>query len=151
METLKCTKPLHSLGGTGEKSGPDIWGNPFYHQYLCVPDGENGYVCGGQDQRGEWPTDGMLGPGKASNDTREGASRCESVEPDNDCIESCLKEKLKGARPFYTVLPDWMFPMKFGLVNNCQDWSNDTLKTCQMKCSGNNAGRLMRFILTGVL
>ncbi|SQD05882.1 rhsC element core protein RshC [Escherichia coli] len=28
------------MGGTGERSGPDIWGNPFYHQYLCVPDGK---------------------------------------------------------------------------------------------------------------
>ncbi|MGG7387344.1 RHS repeat-associated core domain-containing protein, partial [Escherichia coli] len=40
LETLKCIKPLHSMGGTGERSVPDIWGNPFYHQYLCVPDGK---------------------------------------------------------------------------------------------------------------
>ena len=26
LETLKCIKPLHSMGGTGERSGPDIWG-----------------------------------------------------------------------------------------------------------------------------
>ncbi|EFF9657458.1 protein rhsC, partial [Escherichia coli] len=49
LETLKCIKPLHSMGGTGERSGPDIWGNPFYHQYLCVPDGKGDYTCGGQD------------------------------------------------------------------------------------------------------
>lgn len=96
---------MHSLGGTGKTSGPDIWGNPLYHQYLCVPDGENGYVCGSQDQRGEWPTDGMLGPGKASNDTREGAIRCESVEPDNDCIESYLKENLKEQGLFIPYYP----------------------------------------------
>ncbi len=65
LETLKCVKPLHSMGGTGEKSGPDIWGNPFYHQYVCVPDGADGHKCGGQDQRGEVFGDGMWGPGKA--------------------------------------------------------------------------------------
>ncbi|MCZ0216344.1 DUF6531 domain-containing protein [Escherichia coli] len=66
LETLKCIKPLHSMGGTGERSGPDIWGNPFYHQYLCVPDGKGDYTCGGQDQRGESKGDGLWGPGKAS-------------------------------------------------------------------------------------
>lgn len=149
-ETLKCIKPLHSIGGIGEKSGPDIWGNPLYHQYLCVSNGKNGYICGGQDQRGELSNDGILGPGKASQDTREGAGRCDSVESNNDCIENCLKDKFKGERPFYSVLPDWMFPIKFGLVKNCQDWSNDTLKTCQIKCSGNNLERIIDFIFTGV-
>ncbi|HAX1953570.1 TPA: hypothetical protein JXT30_005856, partial [Escherichia coli] len=61
------------MGGTGERSGPDIWGNPFYHQYLCVPDGKGDYTCGGQDQRGESKGDGLWGPGKASNDTKEAA------------------------------------------------------------------------------
>ena len=60
LETLKCIKPLHSMGGTGERSGPDIWGNPFYHQYLCVPDGKGDYTCGGQDQRGESKGDGVF-------------------------------------------------------------------------------------------
>ncbi|MGG6633446.1 UNVERIFIED_CONTAM: RHS domain-containing protein, partial [Enterobacter cloacae] len=151
LETLKCIKPLHSLGGTGEKSGPDIWGNPLYHQYLCVPDGKGGYICGGQDQRGETGTDGLWGPGKASNDTKEGSGRCDSVEKDNDCIENCLKEKFKGPRPRYTVLPDGIFPIKLGLFKNCQDWAEDTLKSCQMKCSGNDVKRLIRFMLTGVI
>ncbi len=151
LETVKCIKPLHSLGGTGEKSGPDIWGNPFYHQYLCVSDGKGRDICGGQDQRGEHATDGLWGAGKASNDTKESGGRCDSVEPDNSCIENCLKEKFKGIRPRYTVLPDIPISINLGLFKNCQDWSDDALKSCRMKCSGNDFGRLIRFMLTGVI
>lgn len=96
LETLKCIKPLHSMGGTGERSDPDIWGNPFYHQYICIPDGVGGHKCGGQDQRGEVFGDGMWGPGKASNDSVEGTANCEQVESDNKCIESCIEEKIAG-------------------------------------------------------
>ena len=151
LETLKCIKPLHSLGGSGEKSGPDIWGNPFYHQYLCVSDGKGGYICGGQDQRGESKGDGLWGPGKASNDTKEGAGRCDSVEADNSCIESCLKEKFKGTRPRYSVLPDHLSIIKLGLFKNCQDWADDSLEICKMKCSGNDIGRFIKFALSGVM
>ncbi|EPU0846595.1 rhs element protein RhsC, partial [Escherichia coli] len=146
LETLKCIKPLHSMGGTGERSGPDIWGNPFYHQYLCVPDGKGDYTCGGQDQRGESKGDGLWGPGKASNDTKEAAGRCDLVETDNSCVENCLKGKFKEVRPRYSVLPDIFTPINLGLFKNCQDWSNDSLETCKMKCSGNNIGRFIRFV-----
>ncbi|HDV1588604.1 TPA: RHS repeat protein, partial [Escherichia coli] len=151
LETLKCIKPLHSMGGTGERSGPDIWGNPFYHQYLCVPDGKGDYTCGGQDQRGESKGDGLWGLGKASNDTKEAAGRCDLVETDNSCVENCLKGKFKEVRPRYSVLPDIFTPINLGLFKNCQDWSNDSLETCKMKCSGNNIGRFIRFVFTGVM
>ncbi|MDZ6880472.1 rhs element protein RhsC, partial [Escherichia coli] len=151
LETLKCIKPLHSMGGTGERSGSDIWGNPFYHQYLCVPDGKGDYTCGGQDQRGESKGDGLWGPGKASNDTKEAAGRCDLVETDNSCVENCLKGKFKEVRPRYSVLPDIFTPINLGLFKNCQDWSNDSLETCKMKCSGNNIGRFIRFVFTGVM
>ncbi|EJE6849140.1 RHS repeat protein, partial [Escherichia coli] len=151
LETLKCIKPLHSMGGTGERSGPDIWGNLFYHQYLCVPDGKGDYTCGGQDQRGESKGDGLWGPGKASNDTKEAAGRCDLVETDNSCVENCLKGKFKEVRPRYSVLPDIFTPINLGLFKNCQDWSNDSLETCKMKCSGNNIGRFIRFVSTGVM
>ncbi|EII3509387.1 rhs element protein RhsC, partial [Escherichia coli] len=151
LETLKCIKPLHSMGGTGERSGPDIWGNPFYHQYLCVPDGKGDYTCGGQDQRGESKGDGLWGPGKASNDTKEAAGRCDLVETDNSCVENCLKGNFKEVRPRYSVLPDIFTPINLGLFKNCQDWSNDSLETCKMKCSGNNIGRFIRFVFTGVM
>ncbi|TBL78724.1 hypothetical protein EYY94_01500, partial [Obesumbacterium proteus] len=151
LETLKCIKPLHSIGGEGEKSGPDIWGNPLYHQYLCVPDGKNGYICGGQDQRGKRSSDGIFGPGKASQDSKNSAGRCDTLEPDNSCLENCLKEKFKGPRPLYTVLPDWLFPVKLGLTKNCQDWSDDTFETCKNKCNGNNFKKLINYLYKGIL
>ncbi|EDI2546163.1 RHS repeat-associated core domain-containing protein [Salmonella enterica subsp. enterica serovar Koketime] len=144
LETLKCIKPLHSMGGTGERSGPDIWGNPFYHQYICIPDGVGGHKCGGQDQRGEVFGDGMWGPGKASNDSVEGAANCEQVESDNKCIESCIEEKIAGPRPRYTVLPDMFSLFRTGTFKNCQDWSNDTLDDCRMKCSKNKVSTVIR-------
>lgn len=72
----------------------------------------------------------MWGPGKASNDSVEGAGNCEQVESDNKCIESCIEEKIAGPRPRYTVLPDMFSLFRTGTFKNCQDWSNDTLDDC---------------------
>ena len=63
LQTFMCTKPLHALGGTGLRSGPDIPGNLLYHQFICVPDGKGGMSCGGQDRQ-----KGPFGPGKPSKD-----------------------------------------------------------------------------------
>ncbi len=150
LETQECIKPLHSLGGTGERSGPDIWGNPLYHKYLCVPDGKGGHICGGQDQRGENWYDGLWGPGKPSVDTLEGGGKCETIEPDNTCLEECLKGKFSGPRPRYTVLPDNLTTLKIGVLKNCQDWSDDIFNSCKNKCSGNTTGRFLNFIYKGV-
>ncbi|MCV5681191.1 hypothetical protein OFN25_25800, partial [Escherichia coli] len=73
------------------------------------------------------------------------------VETDNSCVENCLKGKFKEVRPRYSVLPDIFTPINLGLFKNCQDWSNDSLETCKMKCSGNNIGRFIRFVFTGVM
>jgi RHS repeat-associated protein len=58
LKTFMCMKPLDALGGTGRRSGPDIWGNPFYHQYICVASSNGTIVCGGQDRVGKpsWRT-----------------------------------------------------------------------------------------------
>ena len=66
-------------------------------------------------------------------------------------IVVCLKGKFKEVRPRYSVLPDIFTPINLGLFKNCQDWSNDSLETCKMKCSGNNIGRFIRFVFTGVM
>lgn len=92
-----------------------------------------------------------MGASKASNDTKEAAYCCDLVETDNSCVENCLKGKFKEVRPRYSVLPDIFTPINLGLFKNCQDWSNDSLETCKMKCSGNNIGRLIRFVFTGVM
>jgi len=123
LATFMCTKPLHALGGNGAKSGADIWGNPLYHQYLCVSDGKGGHICGGQDQRGTKWYDPLNGPGKPSNDSYD-KNTCEQEEPDNNCIEKCLLTKFNGPRPRYGI--------PFG--TDCQEWSDDALKQCQKQC-----------------
>ncbi|WGG51440.1 RHS repeat domain-containing protein [Rugamonas sp. DEMB1] len=125
LATFMCTKPLHALGGDGAKSGADTWGNPLYHQYLCVSDGKGEHICGGQDQRGKKWYDPLNGPGKPSNDSYDKIT-CKQEEPDNNCIEKCLLTKFNGPRPRYGI--------PFG--TDCQEWSNDALKQCQKQCKG---------------
>lgn len=123
LKTFMCKKPLHALGGVGARSGWDIAGNPLYHQYLCVSDGNGGYRCGGQDQRGQKWYDPINGPGKASSDQFD-QQTCEQREPDNSCIEQCLMRRFSGPRPRYGI--------PFG--TDCQEWSDDALTDCQQQC-----------------
>lgn len=120
LKTYKCTKPLHALGGTGRRSGPDIPGNPLYHEYLCVYNSSSA-ACGGQDRTG-----GPWSPGTPSLDVFNTA-RCDQVEPDNKCIEDCLLGAFAGPRPYYGLC---------GPGTNCQEWADSTLKSCRKKCSG---------------
>ena len=115
LKTVQCTKPLNALGGSGSRSGPDIWGNPFYHQYSCIV--RNGKVeCGGQDR-------GKDGKGKPSNDSM-GAGQCKDTQPDNDCFEQCLRDEWAKPRPPYGI--------PFG--TDCQEYDDDVNKRCRKKC-----------------
>ncbi|WP_156595019.1 hypothetical protein [Citrobacter amalonaticus] len=125
LDTYMCTIPLHTLGGTGTRSGPDIWGNPFYHQYLCVDNGKGGYTCGGQDRTGAAVFPGSKG--KATNDTwpTDGNGACKKVD-DRDCVNECVKNRVENKkRPWYQI--------PFGI--DCQDWSDDVLNSCKESCS----------------
>jgi hypothetical protein len=97
----------------------------LYHQYLCVPNGKGGYTCGGQDQRGKKWTDPFNGPGAPSNDEFD-KNRCSKVEPDNKCLEDCLRNAIDGPRPRYGI--------PFG--TDCQEWVDDQLKRCKAQCKG---------------
>jgi RHS repeat-associated protein len=49
LDTYMCTKPLDAISGQGspgKKTGPDILGNPLYHQYICI-EKEGAIICGG--------------------------------------------------------------------------------------------------------
>lgn len=91
LDAFMCTKPLHAMGGSGAKSGPDIWGNPAYHQYICVKVG-NTTVCGGQDRAG-----GPWSPGKPSDD-KFNPSSCEKKD-DRSCMDKCLTQKIQNREP----------------------------------------------------
>lgn len=136
LDTMMCIKPLHALGGSGSRSGPDIPANPLHHQYLCVPDGKGGYKCGGQDQRGKRWSDPIRGPGKPSNDSHDKGT-CERVEPDNTCLEQCLLRKFGEKRPAYGI--------PFG--TDCQEWSEQALQECRVECKVSMPKDVLRRLL----
>ena len=117
LKTMRCTKPLHSLG---PKWGPIgyKYGTQLYHQYSCVVD-KNGIVtCGGQDR-------GENGAGKPSNDVLDPPDgQCEETQPDNDCFEQCLIDEWAKPRPPYGI--------PFG--TDCQEYDDDVNKRCRKQC-----------------
>jgi uncharacterized protein RhaS with RHS repeats len=120
LDAYMCTKPLDALGGSGTKSGPDIWGNPAYHQYICVKDGKT-TICGGQDRSG-----GPWSPGKPSND-KFNPSSCEKKD-DRSCMDKCLTRAIQSPdRPPYGLV---------GPGTNCQEWADTTYMQCVYDCRG---------------
>ena len=121
LKSFSCKKYLNALGGEGARTGPDVPGNPLYHEYLCVQRGGQ-TVCGGQDHSGSaiWPGS----PGIPSNDSME-RGKCEQIEPDNDCFEKCELKKFKEPRPWYAIGP-W--------GTDCQEWHDDVVEQCRKEC-----------------
>jgi RHS repeat-associated protein len=130
LEVLMCTAPLESLaplpswprwiGGGGARSGPDIWGNPLYHQFVCV--NQNGrIVCGGQTRSGR-----LWSPGTATHDDPTNPrAHCRQIAPDDRCLERCFLNGLAGPRPSYGP---------FGPGVSCQEWADRTLVRCLQAC-----------------
>ncbi len=118
LMTFRCMAPLHALGGTGRRSGPDIPGNPLYHEYLCVYNSGTA-ACVGQDRSG-----GLWSPGQPSRDPFV-TDRCDQVEPDNACIETCILRAGSSPRPYYGLC---------GPGTNCQEWAERVLRSCRQQC-----------------
>jgi len=118
LKSYQCTKPIGMFGGDGRRSGPDIWGNPFYHQYSCVLD-SNGSICGGLDRTGNF----LGAPGVPSNDNYK-SELCDEIEDSTPCFEKCLKNNWKKSRPWYG------FP--FG--TDCQEYDDDLHDKCRKIC-----------------
>jgi RHS repeat-associated protein len=122
LATYLCKKPLHSMGGDGSRSGPDIFGNPFYHEYVCVSSGPNTPVtCGGMDRTGN----AVWSPGKPSEGDQYSSEACHQEVPDNACVESCVRDKIAGPRPRYGVGPQG---------TDCQEWASDVVSECKAQC-----------------
>jgi len=119
LKAYRCRKPLDVFGGSGTRSGPDIPGNPAYHQYSCVVDSQGNITCGGQDRTGNW----WNSPGKPSNDKFD-PKRCKQSQPDNQCFEDCLIDEWKKPRPRYGI--------PFG--TDCQEYDYNVNRTCRKKC-----------------
>jgi RHS repeat-associated protein len=127
LVTYKCTKPLDALGGEKapkgkRRTGPDVWGNPLYHQFLCVQEKGKTPVCAGLTQENGNP----FGPGAKSKDVFI-PGRCDVANDDNACLESCLLKKFDEPRPWYGVT---------GIGTNCQHWADVVFNDCSRQCSG---------------
>lgn len=120
LNNFQCTKPLHAVPGTGTKSGPDIPGNPFYHQYSCILDSKGGVQCEGQDRTGEW----YWSEGKPSDDKPRGQG-CELVREDDLCFENCLRREWSKPRP--------QFGIPFG--TDCQEYDDNVHDICSEECN----------------
>ncbi|MCG7905022.1 MAG: hypothetical protein JAY95_00695 [Candidatus Thiodiazotropha taylori] len=119
LVTYQCRKPLDALGGNGTRSGPDVWGNPFYHQYSCIPGAGGNMACGGQDRTGS----ALGSPGKPSNDSYN-ANYCSLVQNDNKCFEDCMVDEWAKPRPWYGI--------PFG--SDCQDYDDMVHEKCRKQC-----------------
>jgi RHS repeat-associated protein len=126
LDVYMCKRPLRALGGSGTRSGPDIFGNPLYHQYACVVIGGT-QICGGQtiERASEsewWP----WGPGLRSAD-RFNPDTC-AKRDDSVCMDNCMMSAIANPyRPSYGL---------FGPGTNCQEWADDAFAQCHRKCRG---------------
>ncbi len=127
LATYMCKQPLHLFGGSGVRSGPDIPGNPLYHQFFCVSDGKGGYICGGQDRIGSGFLPGSRGKPSDDKWPANASEACEQKD-DRQCVDACVIRRVTDAtRPWYAIGPHG---------TDCQEWANGVLRQCQKECKG---------------
>ncbi len=130
LKTWRCQKPLDFLSergweSGGKKSGPDIFINPFYHEYYCIgnPDSPS---CYGQSCSNCDEDETIYGTGWPSNDSYD-SGRCGEIEDDNECFEKCLLREGISPRPSYGLI---------GPGTSCQEWTDNAITTCRRQCRG---------------
>jgi len=116
LDTAECTRRLNNV--------PFRMG-PFFHQYVCVGNAQTGYTC-----RGLGPTGDMFNsPGKLETDAYK-PSACQVVQPDNTCVESCIKKTFNSS-----PVPNYSVDLSHG--ENCQTYANSTVSECVAQCHAN--------------
>jgi RHS repeat-associated protein len=123
LETYQCRRPLGGLPGDNQRIGPDILGNPLYHQYSCTRNANGKLICGGQGFEGaSW----WNSPGKPTTPQTDyySADACRQTQGDNKCFEQCLIDEWKKPRPRYGI--------PFG--TDCQEYDDDANSRCRKKC-----------------
>ncbi len=119
LATYRCERPLRDYDNTSmdddRKNGPDVSGNPFYHEYTCVQQGKH-MICNGHGPRG--PTHDVYSP-----------YRCDKTHEDDVCLESCVASRLESnERPDYSYQGDPFGPP------NCKDWARTNIAECEDAC-----------------
>jgi hypothetical protein len=123
LATYMCIQPLHVLGGSGGKSGPDISINLLFHQFIAILNQDGSVTTGGQDRSGSLWSAGI--PSKGDGEDAQNL-QCREVAPDNECLEKCLKQAFLQPRPKYGL---------FGPGKNCQEWADETFESCKISCN----------------
>ncbi|HWM93497.1 MAG TPA: RHS repeat-associated core domain-containing protein [Thermoanaerobaculia bacterium] len=125
LASFLCRRPLGNAnperGDT--RRGPDIWGNPVYHQYVCVVNGTT-VNCGGQTTDG--PGFGRGRPTRPDEGDVFEPTRCRPINDDDTCNEECITRKIEQPRPYYGLA---------GPFTNCQEWATDVVSDCALECS----------------
>src|SRR5690606_20560987 len=95
LATYRCERPLgdYSNVDTPEdrRNFADVPGNPLYHEYVCVKQG-NHTICNGQGPSGGGGGGYINSPGRPTND-QWSMYRCRRSHEDDLCLESCLGGK----------------------------------------------------------
>jgi hypothetical protein len=112
--------------------GPDVFGNPIYHQYICIVNPDGSSSCGGKRPRSQPPDMTTPVPSEPSEDYYERGRCSQASKAPGSCFENCLKQRIdpKTPRGGYRV---------YGA--NCQDWVTDQYWGCMTECLLKGAGR----------
>jgi hypothetical protein len=118
LETFICDRPI---------KGCERGASPPKHVYVCVKDGENGgIVCGSTTPTGWFKFYTKGRPTTSEDGDVFNPRRCESVEPDDQCMDRCVAEYLN--RP---ERPQYGWP---GIGMDCKEYSRYVVMRCRMKC-----------------
>jgi len=112
LDTAMCTRRLNNV--------PFRVG-PLFHQYVCVGNAQTGYTC-----KGLGPTGSMFNsPGKLESDSYK-PQACQTLLPDNKCVEDCIKNTFGKPPPNYSV--------DLSQGQNCQTYADSAVSECVAKC-----------------
>jgi RHS repeat-associated protein len=128
LDTFVCTIKLHADDRNPKLGGECPLG--LCHEYLCVIDENNNVTCGGLGPAAGGGSGTLFnGPVPGGNDSRAfNRKYCPRVDR-RQCVDKCVKPLLEdhsGRPPYQLVSGDD--------GRNCQDWAQDVLAYCKMKC-----------------
>jgi RHS repeat-associated protein len=134
LDAYLCKVP--AKGDPKDKSdtryGPDVFGNPVYHEYICVVNPDGSSTCGGKRPKIPPPDPTTSVPSEPSEDYYE-RQRCRPAsKTPGSCFEDCLKKKIDPSNPRGAY-------KMFGA--NCQDWVTEQYWTCVTECLVKGSGR----------
>jgi RHS repeat-associated protein len=140
LKTWRCIRPLSGQPGEDRRNGPDIWGNPSWHQYSCITNPET-HICTGNSMipssykcvlnpqkvvcKGQAPSGNPLQSPGVIHDEKYHPDACDETMDDNKCYEKCISDEWKKPAPTY----GWPGP-----GTDCKEYDDDINKKCKKEC-----------------